>query len=221
MNAQQPNSDSSAPKELYPGHATEQAALESRATRARQIQSEPLPGPLRQAFGGEPRRVHGFLLQDVSAWMVSLLRRIDSPLLAMVKIYQSHANELSEIAQLTDAALQKAARDKIQQKIVEEIEALQTPPDAAMETVLIFISGCEEIQSLLDSPNGRELFTRAARKMLGFLHPLQLGELEHACAEHFTQSFSTALQISAVKKENAQTVFTPPPPRTASAGGSK
>ncbi len=209
------------PHELpYPGHAREMAAIQAKAAAAARTRGEPLPGPLRAAFAGEPRRLHGFTFQPVCEWLIAILRRIESPILDLVKIYQAHSAELTEAQQIVDPAERQSAMARINRLIAAEQQAIQLKPDAAMETAFAFVTEVEKVQDLLDA--GRKEYTMASRKLLGKLHPNQLADLERACGEHFAESFTAALNIRAVRKDDPnETVFTPPPAMMASAGGSK
>ena len=221
-NAPSPAADD--PSELpYPGYAREKAALDAKVAAAGKAKATALPGPLRAAFAGEPRRLHGFTFQPVNAWLIAILTRIESPLLELVRIYRSHAREFIDAGEIADAAERTAALERVNAAVAEEIEKeIKPAPDAAMETVFAFVTPVEELQALLDE--SRAKFMSAARARIGTLHPGTVSELERVCGEHFTASFTTALSVSAKAPENGgESVFTPPPatPMTASAGGLK
>ncbi len=221
-NAPSPAADD--PNELpYPGYAREKAAMDLKVASAGKAKATALPGPLREAFAGEPRRLHGFTFQPVNAWLVAILTRIESPLLEVVRIYRGHAREFIEAGEIKDAAERTAALEQVNAAVAAEIEKeIKPSPDAAMETVFAFVTPVEEAQTLLDE--SRAKFAGAARSRIGTLHPGTVSELERACGEQFTASFTTALSISAKAPEGGgETVFTPPPatPKTASAGGLK
>lgn len=212
------------PNELpYPGYAREKAALDLKVAKANKTKATALPGPLRAAFAGEPRRLHGFTFQPVNAWLISILTRIESPLLEVVRIYRGHTSELISAGEIPDATERAKALEQVNAAVVAEIEKeVKASPDAAMETVFAFVTPVEDLQALLDE--SRAKFTGAARARIGTLHPGTVSELERACGEQFTASFTTALNISAKAPEGeGGTVFTPPPAtlKTASAGGLK
>lgn len=176
-----------------------------RTSNVAEAGAEAFPGPLRGAFAGEPRRLHGFTLQPVNAWLLAILSRIDSPLLAIVKIYRRHAEAMAAAAGPEVAA---AVQVQINRDIEREVTL---PADAGMETVFAFVTDVEALQGHLD--RGRAEFTAAARKTVGRLHPAALSELEELCGEHFADSFKTALNVSAKEQPGASngTVFTQPP----------
>lgn len=209
------------PNELpYPGYAREKAAIDAKVAAAARMRGEPLPGALREAFAGEPRRLHGFTFQPVNAWLIAILRRIGSPIVDIVKIYRAHGEALAEAHKITDKKEREAEVKRIHDLILDEQRKLEPAPEAAMETVFAFVIEVEKCQELLD--RNRNYFTTSARKLLGVLHPNVLADLEKACGEHFAASFSTGLNISAVQKDDGGgTVFTQPPAMTESAGGSK
>ncbi len=222
MNAPTPTTPAPDPGELpYPGYAAEMAAIEAKAANSLRARSEPLPGALSEAFAGSPRVVHGFTFLPVTAWMVAILKRIGSPLLELIKIYQSHSKEIDAALQITDAALRSKELERVHVLIAAEQAGIAMSPDSALETVFVFVTLASKCQSILDLVDGRKSFTQEARALLGHLHPLILCELEAACGEHFADSFATALRVAPVQQENGGTVFTAPPAGTASAGGSK
>lgn len=162
-----------------------------------------LPGPLRDAFAGEPRRLHGFTLQPVTARMAAALQRIDSTLLRLMRIAQKNPGKSAqEIAAIAE----------------DEIKPL---PESGIETVFLFVTPGREVWELLNG--GREKFRAKAMEVIGdTLHPVQLAELERACAEHFAQSFITMIEYAGPKTPGDGTVFTQPPTsQTGSAGGSQ
>lgn len=209
----------------YPGYAREVAALEAKAAAARRGRAAPLPGPLHEAFAGEPRRLHGFTLQPVNAWLVAILVRIESPLIEIIRIWRDHASELQAALDLPDKPARVAAVKSVHEAIRGEMKReIKQRPDDVMEIVFCFVTEPEKLQEALDED--RKTFTKAARKLLGKLHPKILNELETACEEHYVASFATGLSISAMAPDTPGdgSVFCKPPAgptsKTGSAGGS-
>jgi hypothetical protein len=206
--------------EPYPGYLAEKAALEAKVAQAQRAQAAPLPGPLRDAFAGAPRRITAggkvWTFEPVCAWLMAILVRVESPLLDIVRIYR----EQLASADAGGEGQGEGGQATIQARIAAEVAKLKPSPDASLETVFAFLTPVEECQALLDVD--RLDFIHAARQTLGKLHPSDLAILERACGEHFSASFTTALSISPVPSESGGEVFsTPPPaPKTASAGGS-
>jgi hypothetical protein len=164
----------------------------------------PLPGPLREAFAGEPRTVGGFTLQPVTAGLVAVLARIQSPVFDVIRVVRAHADEHLTPAQL--AALLETE--------------IQSEPEAMIETVFAFVTPAKERRALLD--RGRAVWREAAMDRIGdALHPAQLADLERAVGEHFAASFATVVQYEA-RREGREPGFPLPPATsaTASAGGS-
>jgi len=203
----------------YPGYAREAAALAAKVAAAKRSQAAPLPGPLREAFAGEPRRVVAagktWAFEPVCAWLVAILVRIESPMIGIIRIYREYSEELKS------AASSASALGELQNRMAVRIEQeIRPAPDAALETVFAFLTPAEKCQELLDI--NRLEFTVAARKLLGKLHPLDLAKLERGCGEHFSGSFATALNIGPVPAENTggEVFLAPPPePMTDSVGG--
>ena len=193
------------PTEPYPGYAREAAALAEKVAAARRAQAAPLPGPLREAFAGDPRRVttggRVWTFEPVCAWLVAILVRIESPLLGIIRIAQDEMRQADP-----------DGRAMVEARIAARVEAeIKPAPDAVLETVFAFLTPVEQCQELLDY--NRLEYTVAARKLLGKLHPAHLAELERACGEHFSASFVTALNISAKAPEGGNgEVFSQPPP---------
>lgn len=199
------------PAEPYVGHAADVAKAEQRAKEISRAAAAPLPGPLREAFAGEPVKLHGLTLQPVNAWLIAILTRIKSPLLDIVEIYRRHGAAF--------ASASPEQRPEIEARIASEIGALKSPPESIIETVFAFVTEVEKLQEILDAGK----FTRTALREIGKrFHPAQLGQIEQAIGQHFAASFATALELEN-KPTNDGSVFTPPPadPRTDSAGGSK
>jgi len=205
------------PNELpYPGYAREKAALDAKVASANRGAAAPLPGPLREAFAGEPARVCGFTLEPVCGWQLAILTRIESPMLDILRIMGEYSGELKDVKEADDF---KKLEKKIHARIQKEIKY---GPDAVIETVFAFITPAERCQELLDED--RKAYTKAARQALGKLHPAKIAELERACGSHYTSSFATALRVAAVPPENSggEINFPQPPAKgTASAGGRK
>lgn len=207
--------------EPYPGYAAEKAALDAKVAAAQRGQSAALPGSLRGAFAGEPRRVtvegQIFTFQPVSAWLLAILTRLESPLLDAIRIVREEALAVKSSG---DPEQLKKLESRIQRRVEKE---LKPAPDAAMCTVFAFLMPPEACQDLLDGPPKE--YARAARGLLGRLHPTSLAELERACGEHFATSFTTSLSISPAPTDDGGggAVFSQPPPapKTASVGGCK
>lgn len=181
--------------------AAEVAKHQVREADIARAQSVVLPGPLREAFAGDPVHLHGFTLQPVTARLAAALERIDSPLLAIIRL----AAEFSK-----ESAIELATRAEAKIKL---------DPAATIETVFLFINPVRESWKLLDA--GREIFRSRALEIVGeALHPLQLADLERACAEHYAKSFATIVNYSAAKNPGDGSFPSPPAMATASAGGS-
>jgi len=197
----------------YPGYAREAAALAAKVAAAKRSQAAPLPGPLREAFAGEPRRVCGLTLQPVNAWLLAILTRINSPLLEVLRIYREHASEIA-IAPAEEQA-------KLEAAILQEAAAGKLAPEAVIETIFAFVTPVEECQQLLDAGAFREAALQSIGKKF---HPAQLSQLQRDVGAYYCASFATALSISPVVTAGGEggEVFSQPPPmiRTASAGGS-
>ncbi|MDE2105496.1 MAG: hypothetical protein KGL39_50180 [Patescibacteria group bacterium] len=208
----------------YPGYAREKAALDAKAAEARRAASAPLPGALREAFAGDPRRLHGFTFQPVCAWLDAILTRIESPVLSIIAIYRDHAEEIQAALEIADdkrrAAELKALEKKLRSCVAKQVKST---PDQEMEMCFAFVTPVEESQQLLDQD--RKSFTSAARAVIGKLTRQEFNQLARACGEHYFASFSTALHVVARQPATpggAGEVFCQPPPapKTASAGGS-
>jgi hypothetical protein len=164
----------------------------------------PLPGPLRDAFAGEPRTLHGFTLQPVTAGLVAFLARIHSPVFDVIRVLRQHAEE-----KLTPAQLAAVLETEI-----------QSEPEAMIETVFAFVTPAKERRALLD--RGRAAWREAALEVIGDrLHPTQLADLERAVGEHFAASFATVVEYGTSREGQSPGFPSPPPVKTASAGGSK
>ena len=209
------------PKELpYPGYAREKAALEERVAKANLARSNPLPGPLREAFAGEPRTLHGFTLQPVAMGLQAILVRIKSPLLDVVRIMQE---ELTREDGADESTPELAARVRAGRftKARSRLDRLKVAEEELVETVFCFVHPPDHLRGLLDQ--GRPAFREAAMREIGDrLHPAAVRDLEQAVSAHYAASFVTAVEYTAPTGKDDGTVFTPPPPapKTASAGGS-
>ena len=211
MNSEPSTLNSEPATEVYVGHAADVAKAEQRAAEISRAAAAPLPGPLREAFAGEPVKLHGLTLQPVNAWLLAILTRIESPLLAIVEIYRRHGSAFATAA--------PEARSEIEARIAAEIALLKSRPEAIIETVFAFVTDVEKLQELLDAGK----FTRTALREIGKrFHPAQLAQIEQAIGTHFAASFATALELES-KAPADGSVFTPPPAdrQTDSAGGSK
>ena len=207
--------------EPYPGYQAELAALEARAAAARRAAAAPLPGPLREAFAGEPVTVHGFTLQPVTMGLHPILVRIGSPLLEVIRIMREELTRADGADESTPALL-AAAREARLAKALRRIETeIKAEEETLVETVFAFLRPVAEIRALLNQ--GRAVFRETAlRQVADKLHPAQFAELQRAVSTHYSASFATALSYQAPKEESDKgTVFTMPPlTATASGGGS-
>jgi hypothetical protein len=188
--------------EPYAGYQQEILALEKKLAELRAAAAAPLPGPLREAFAGDPPKVGAFALMPVTAGLVVILVRINSPLLDIVRIYRANAG---------------LGTDAIADIIGKE---LKPEPEQWIETVFCFVTEIRKLRALL--AQGREAFREQALQEIGDkLHPTELAELEKACGAHFASSFATIVEHEASKGSGGE-FFTQPPaePMTASAGGS-
>jgi len=205
----------------YPGYAREAAALAAKVAAANRAHAEPFPGPLLEAFVAPPPALHGFTLQPVGMGLVILLKRIDSPLLDVVRIMREELTREDEADESTPelATAARAARHaRANARLAAEIKA---DDETFVETVYCFVRPIAGIRALLAS--GRDKFREAAQRELGDrLHPAQFAELQAAVSAHYAQSFATAVHYEPPKGKDDGTVFTPPPAAgmTASAGGS-
>ena len=179
----------------YPGYAAERAALDARVAAADKARAAALPGPMREAFAGEPRHLYGQTLQPVTAGLEAILTRIDSPLLpTFAVILASHGKPPEEVRAAIEAAVKPA-------------------PDALIETAFCFTRPARELRGLLDK--GRLAFREAAMDAIGDkLNQVQLALLYKACSEHYAQCFVTAISYEAARSETDGTVFTQPPAET-------
>lgn len=222
MNAQSPSAPTGDdPNERpYPGYARELAAMQAKIAAANRAQSEPLPGPLREAFAPEPQPIHGYTLQPVEMGMAILLKRLNSPLLDVVRIMREELTRADDADESTPelAASARAARlARAQARLAAEMKA---DDEAFVETVYCFVKPSAEVRALLAT--GRDKFREAALREIGKLHPVHFAELQAAVSAHYAGSFATAVQYEAPAGKDDGTVFTPPPAgaMTASAGGS-
>jgi hypothetical protein len=204
----------------YPGYARELAAMQDKIRKANAAHDNPLPGPLLEAFAGEPVRLHGFTLQPVTMGLVALLKRLQSPLLAVVQVMRE---ELTREDGADESTPELAARTREARLAAANIRiaALSADDEALVETIFAFVHPVDRVRSLLNA--GRDKFREAAlAEIADKLHPLQVMELQQAVAAHYAGSFATAVQYEARQEKADGTVFTPPPagPTTVSAGGS-
>ena len=212
MNSEPSTLNSEPATEVYVGHAADVAKAEQRAAEISRAAAAPLPGPLREAFAGEPVKLHGLTLQPVNAWLLAILIRIKSPFLQMVQIYQSHAAEFA-------TAKTAEGRAEIESRIAAKIAAIESSPEAIIETVFAFVTDVEKLQELLDAGK----FTRTALREIGKkYHPAQLTQIKDAIGQHFFASFATALKLEAPAVNDGTQTFPQPPagPAMGSAGGS-
>lgn len=205
----------------YPGFAVEKSALEAKVAAANRAGSAPLPGPLREAFAGEPPSAHGFALQPVSMGLHPLLVKIGSPLLDVVRIMREEfsRDDGADVSTPELAAAAQAVRlKKSQARIAAEIKADE---ETLVETVFCFVTDVRELRQIM--AKGRETFREVAMRTIGDkMHPAHFAELQQLVSAHYAASFATALGHEAQKGKDDGTVFTAPPARltTASAGGS-
>lgn len=220
QNAPQPVVPDDPNEKPYPGYARELRAIQDKIARHAAASAEPFPGPLLEAFVADPVKVHGFTLQPVTLELVIVLKKIESPLLAVMKILREEiaredgADESTpELAAAARAARVQRANERMATEIAAEDERF-------VETVFCFVKPVAELRAWLRQ--GRERFTETALQTIGSLPPAAFAELQQAVSAHYVSSFATAVQYEAPKGQDDGSVFTPPPaaPKTVSAGGS-
>ena len=209
------------PAELpYPGFAREKAALDQKVAAANHARGNPLPGPLREAFSGDPPVCHGFTLLPVATGLQAILQRTKSPVLDVARIIQEelHREDGADVSTPELLTKARAARMAKAQKRLNRIKATQ---EELVESIFCFIQPQEYLRELLD--RGRSGFREAAMRKIGDkLHPLVVVELFQAVLAHYFASFVTVVEYAAPAGKDDGTVFYPPPAgaTTASAGGS-
>jgi hypothetical protein len=205
--------------EPYPGYNAEVAARQERETLAARAGAAVLPGALRGAFATDPPQIHGYTLQPVTMGLHPILERINSPLLEVIRILREEMTRADGLDESTDELKSVAiiARQKrAGERAVKEINSDQ---ESNVETVFCFITPAPELRRLL--ADGRASFREAAMIRLGDkIHPAQFNDLQKMVSSHYIRSFATAVQHRAKDHGKEGAGFTPPPARTASAGGS-
>lgn len=182
---------------------------QARESAALEANTAILPGPLRNAFAGEPRKLcirltagpREYILQPVTAGLEAVLTRIESPLLPTFGVLLAN----------------RGKPDKELKRLLEK--RIKTNAEAIPETVFCFLKRPPELRAILDK--GRIAFREAAMAELGDqVSALELAGIYQQCAEYYASAFITALAYESPPPEDG-TVFTTPPPRaTASGGGS-
>jgi hypothetical protein len=175
------------PGEPYHGFAEDLANRNKRSAEAAEAAAAVLPGPLKKAFGEWAKVLPGgFTLQPVTAGLLTVLVRIQSPLLEVVKAYS-----LGKSQEEAEAALKK----------------LNPDPEAMVETVFCFVTPAPRLRAMV--AKGRQAFREVAMTEVGDkLHPAEMAALELAVARHYAESFLTAIQYEAAMPEGGGgTVF--------------
>jgi hypothetical protein len=200
----------------YPGYAREMAAIAVKAAKASRAQSEPFPGPLLDAFVNDAPVVHGFKLQPVAMGLIMILKKIQSPLLEIVRIMREEFTRPPSGTHGDDAT-----RENVWTRINERLDKEVSAEDEQfVETIFCFIHPLNEIRLLLNS--GRAAFReRALREISDRVTTAQMADLQKAVSMHYRASFATVINHSPPSAEGG-TVFTPPPAgaQMALAGGS-
>lgn len=178
--------------ELYPGQAAQLARRASRNAAMSAANTEPLPGPLLDAFGGVPQSIAGLTVRPLVHFDFVILRKLESPLLRQL---QSAGGDTSK-------------------------PATEFSDEQGYEMVFQFTRPAREAAAVL--AKGKEEFRRRALEEIGMtLGPVEVALLIKAVEREFVRAFSTAVQYGVAAGIDG-TVFTMPPadPTTASAGGS-
>lgn len=205
----------------YPGYAREKAALDAKVLAAESAAAGPLPGPLREAFAGDPPSVHGFSLQPVKMGLHVMLVKIGSPLLDVVKILREELTREDGV-DVSTPALSAAARQARLARANDRIAAMEADAEGLIETVFCFVRPLAALRKLWAA--GRPAFREAAHAAIGdALTAGQFADLQRAVSAHYAASFATVVKYEAPKGEGDGTVFSGPPAEmtTASAGGSR
>ena len=178
-------------KELYPGQRAELRAKQKRDRDASAAAAVPLPGPLADAFANNAAPQFTAL----TCGHIAILQEIDSPLLAMAKIYTMPEGP---------------ARDKA-------LAALPFSDAQAAEVIFTFTHYPPQLRAVL---RGGLLAYRetACARVLDHLPPGGLARIVPQAIEHFAKAFSTRLEFDSGAE--GEQVFQTPPASTASAGGS-
>ncbi len=205
--------------EPYPGYHREVAALQAKVDLAQVVMNgNPVPGPLREAFAGELPVVHGFTLQPVIMALHPLLVQIDSPLLAIARIWREEFAPKNGEMPISDPVAAEADNEaRCNHALARIASEIKAEDYLLMETAFVFVRPEPELRALLAS--GREKFREAAIASVGQLHQVKFDQLLQAVSKHYSASFATAVNYEppAAGEGNFRM---PPASATGSAGGS-
>lgn len=189
------------PEELAKHKRREVSTLAAHAT--------PFPGPLREAFAGWPRAVGGVRLEPLTAGHLSILQRINSPFLSVLRVAIS-TRELPE----AERAAQFAKLPK-------------TTVDDEISTLFVFSRCWRKSRAILDGyapefsvDEKIVLFKRHAMDTLADnLGPMPDARISEALGEHYMLSFAAKVNWEADKPAGDRSFTSPAQaPETASAG---
>ena len=156
--------------------------IEDRARRdaaMREAASQPLPGPLRDAFAAMPRELLGHPLADITAGHIAALVTIQSPGLEALRLGQL-------LASCEDEAERARLLAKAQDVKVEIIDVV--------EVLYIFTRAAAATRRMLAQRGGRASLRAAAEAILDTLPALLDWEVvKQALGAHYARCFVTHL----------------------------
>lgn len=215
-------------KELYPGHAEELRQRADKVARIDRAQSAVLPGALKIAFGTDGTAevdcgpdasgaATKYKLQPVTLGLTTNLENIGSPLLETVRIMREELARNHE-----RSPEEKLTNDAVMADVHKKLSALKFHGEQIAETIFIFVTPARKVRELLDDGRGASRLREAAMAEIGDkLHPAIIARLQHACVQHYVQSFATIIAYGVPPPEGGGINFQVPSPSeaTGSAGG--
>jgi hypothetical protein len=172
-----------------------------------------MPGPVRDAFAGDPRTACGLTIFPLTCGLEAILKRIDSPITRIFELVAVRAHEIRADAQaggLSGAALESSVRERLNGEIIAEVKPTT---EQLIDTVFCFTRPRPEVSSLLRVD--RQKLSDAAMAAIGDrFSPPQLSALFSACCEEYASAFTTALSYESAQAESTGAVTFPTPPTT-------
>jgi hypothetical protein len=178
------------------------ARLQREQAAQRRANTEPLPGPLADAFDPTERQVLGFHLRPVVASDFILLKKLNSPL-------YRHMFDLAEHQRAVAAGEQP-----------EGSEPPTTPYDEEECVEMVYQFTIPVAQARGEILRGREYFRERAHAGVTDRAPIgALPKLVAAVIAHFVASYSTVVPFGSDTSDDQKTVFTTQPGANATVSG--
>ena len=166
--------------------------LQASDTAGAIAQATPLPGPLREAFASPPRQFCGLTLQPLTATHIAALVRLKNPMPDAFRLGMA-------AAQTKDPEEKKSLSDRA--------EKMDISADQLFECLFLFTLRPAQVRKFLSLAHPVQVLASEARILMDNFAPVDQSILFTTIANHYFESFATAVQYQASGGETKKSLL--------------